>query len=72
MSDNKIYGKLKPGCIYNLNGILVRVKKLHILDKDCEGCCLNGFLCPNIKTTNSKQSITHINCDTSRLIFVEP
>ena len=67
--ENKIYAeKLKPGCIYNLDGAVIRAVKQEDGLNPCKGCVFNSFFaCPNIQPI--KRSFKRINCMNSGVIF---
>lgn len=69
MSDNKIYSdKLRPGCIYSLDGTTLRAVKAEDGINPCKGCILDSFFaCPNIQPM--RRSFKRIQCIASGIIF---
>lgn len=67
--DNKIYSdKLRPGCLYSLDGTTLRAVKAEDGINPCTGCILDSFFaCPNIQPI--RRAFKRINCIASGVIF---
>ena len=60
--------KYRPGTIYKMNGVVIRVKKSF----SCDGCVFDNFFgCPRIKDSKKSDDKESIRCKESGVIFVK-